>query len=34
MDNKLRSVTQFALYTLLFAVKNTVGLGPKIEYTI
>ncbi|CAD8053410.1 unnamed protein product [Paramecium primaurelia] len=34
MDNKLRSVVQFSLYTLLFSVKNTMDFGQRIEYTL
>ncbi len=34
MDNKLRSVVQFAFYTLFFSLKNTIGLGIKVEYAI
>ncbi|CAD8100866.1 unnamed protein product [Paramecium sonneborni] len=34
MDNKLRSVIQFALYTLLFSVKNTMDFGKRIEHSL
>ncbi|CAD8107392.1 unnamed protein product [Paramecium sonneborni] len=34
MDNKLRSVVQFALYILLFSVKNTMDFDQRIEHIV